>query len=475
LNNQKCIVDLDYITKEILAGQSIKEIAFQQKICTNTIQKYIKQLGLIYKQTQWQKMLSDDQLIEYLNSGLTCQEIADKVESSLYSIERHKRELDHQVSISTTELQLLKEAIALGYRTTEIAILLGSTAKRISKMIKKYAVPFTPYAGCKQETVIQKGHVITPRQRSIIIGTLLGDGHLTVRNKSKSDEPRKSTTSHLIVNHSDAQKDYLEWIHQELIPLSKPLRCTISKGYSTMRKTDPKESIFWSYATVSHTELYSLHELFYQGRIRKVAKNIEELLDPLALAVWYMDDGSTRGSESLIHTQGFTILDVVRLISALHYKFGIDAELLNATSSVYDQTAIYPIIRMRGDSQIKFHTLIDTYIHNCLSYKRLTIPTLSHECLMAECHLGLTDKEIAQKYNLKPLEVQRDRKLLGLSRKRFDGFTIFHTKEEIERILMNSRTMSIAAKTLHTTMKTLRLCCIELGVDTSCTAELYKS
>ena len=48
---------------------------------------------------------------------------------------------------------------------------------------------------------------LTDLQRSILIGTLLGDGHLETQDKGK--------TYRLKVEHQALQSDYVEWLHSQ--------------------------------------------------------------------------------------------------------------------------------------------------------------------------------------------------------------------------------------------------------------------
>jgi hypothetical protein len=44
-------------------------------------------------------------------------------------------------------------------------------------------------------------------------------------------------------------------------------------------------------------------------------------LDPLALAIWAMDDGAFAKPGFYFHTKGFTFLEVYKLARILHYNF----------------------------------------------------------------------------------------------------------------------------------------------------------
>ena len=52
----------------------------------------------------------------------------------------------------------------------------------------------------------QKAGDMNKEQRSIVVGTLLGDGHLETQNQGR--------TYRLKIEHSIKQKDYTDWLYQ---------------------------------------------------------------------------------------------------------------------------------------------------------------------------------------------------------------------------------------------------------------------
>ena len=159
---------------------------------------------------------------------------------------------------------------------------------------------------------------LTEQERSVIMGTLLGDGHLQKRGKN---------SYRLKISHGLAQKAYVLWKHNKLKRL-----CTTTQA--------PKESkdVFFFYSS-SGKYLEEFHELFYhpeeyvdknkQKRIRYVKRVTQKLLDslpmnPLVLAVLYMDDGSVRNDaySSKLAVQGFPLKEIKLLVQYLE-KWGV--------------------------------------------------------------------------------------------------------------------------------------------------------
>jgi len=146
----------------------------------------------------------------------------------------------------------------------------------------------------------------TPRQHSIIIGSLLGDGYLTKPKYGQSALAKGQCAAH---------HDYLLW-HQQEFPGS-----TI-----TARKTRLGEKVHAGFAVrvPANPRLTELRAKWYPEGVKVVPRDLE--LDSLALAVWYFDDGtnSLKGRTASFHTEGFS-LDDVEFLASVVVRFGIEA------------------------------------------------------------------------------------------------------------------------------------------------------
>jgi hypothetical protein len=139
---------------------------------------------------------------------------------------------------------------------------------------------------------------MTDLEKSVIMGTLLGDGHLNKRGKSVR----------LKIEHGIDQEDLVWWKYEKLkrlCPNTKPPHVAVSKkGF--------KSILFY---TSSSRLLEEMHQLYYKKhgeRYKKVITSelIDQLsLDSIVLAIWYMDDGSVRDDcySGKIASQGFSL------------------------------------------------------------------------------------------------------------------------------------------------------------------------
>lgn len=157
---------------------------------------------------------------------------------------------------------------------------------------------------------------LTRDQKSIIVGNLLGDGHLETQTKGK--------TYRLRVEHSISQKTYVDWQYQKMAGLvGTPPRVNL-------KSRNGKVSQNCKFDTLSSSSLRFFGQSFYQNGKKKIPRIIKKLLTPLALAVWFMDDGSIKSNHHralVFNTQCFSEPDLKKLQQALAENFGIETVL----------------------------------------------------------------------------------------------------------------------------------------------------
>lgn len=124
------------------------------------------------------------------------------------------------------------------------------------------------------------------------------------------------------VEHSVRQIEYVTWKYSEWASWVLTSSATRLKGNRLGTK-----SMNVSFATVSHPTLGEFRSRFYQGR-KVVPEDLT--LSPLALAVWFMDDGSrkSRSCRGLyLNTQAFRPDEVAMLQWFLERDFSIRSGL----------------------------------------------------------------------------------------------------------------------------------------------------
>jgi len=179
-------------------------------------------------------------------------------------------------------------------------------------------------------------------QKSVIIGTILGDGYLRIIKGRRN--------AFLEINHSYKAKHYVDWKYKVLK--------NITKGKPKARKCNGTR-IAYRFYTVQMQELTDMYKKFYENGKKIIPLSLK--LNPIILAIWYMDDGSKcRNSDVYLNTQQFNIEHQLKLIDLLA-EAGLNARL-NKDKSYYR-------IRFLKSSLPKLKRLISKHIIPTMKYK----------------------------------------------------------------------------------------------------------
>lgn len=155
---------------------------------------------------------------------------------------------------------------------------------------------------------------LTTYQQEILVGLLLGDGHLETRNSGRSYR--------LKVEHSEEQSDYAEWLFQVYKNL-----CEQTELYRRVR-SDGRVSVGFTTQTTGSFCFYG--QQFYVGNKKRIPPLIHKLLTPQTVAIWFMDDGSRKSKKHRtynIHTLGYTKSDLEFVRDKLLNTLGISSML----------------------------------------------------------------------------------------------------------------------------------------------------
>ena len=147
-------------------------------------------------------------------------------------------------------------------------------------------------------------------QKSVLVGTLLGDGGLRYRGYN----------CRLHIKHSGNQMSLIQY-KREVFSNITSMKIRVFK--QTVGKRD---YTFAEFVTLTHPEFTKYFNLFYSSSKKTISVSIETLLtNPLSLAVWFMDDGSAEYAGASLQTHSFSIEEVDRLINVIRKNFGINA------------------------------------------------------------------------------------------------------------------------------------------------------
>jgi hypothetical protein len=186
---------------------------------------------------------------------------------------------------------------------------------------------------------------IPQETQSILVGCLLGDGYLT---------PNGS----LQIEHCLAQAAYTEWKYEKLSIIAGRPPTKVERYDRRTRKT------YRSLRFYTKAVLKDLRNSFYPDRKKIVPRSIAASLDPLAVAVWFMDDGG-RGARTphglVINTSGFTAEEQDLLRQLLENLFGV----LASVHRVGRGFQLY----IKAASFSRFAEMVSPYLIESMHYK----------------------------------------------------------------------------------------------------------
>jgi hypothetical protein len=219
-----------------------------------------------------------------------------------------------------------------------------------------------------------KGRFITPNVEEPLpkevmdplIGNLLGDGSLRFTHKGLDGKPKLNSNALYAMTLKD--KDYIYHLWQNIY-------------YSISTKTEPrpwpnpntgKPITQYAFTSKSLPSLTLLHSQWYEwsehkkGFVKIVPLNIEELLTPIGLAHWIMDDGFKSNNGISLSTESFTLAEVELLKKVLESKFELIVTIQNRNTSGGN---VGYRLRISSYSRDKLLSLIRSYFIPSMNYK----------------------------------------------------------------------------------------------------------
>lgn len=187
---------------------------------------------------------------------------------------------------------------------------------------------------------------ITTLVDQLIVGTLFGDAHAAVPCKN----PRLSIT------HSIKDLLYLEWKYDILSSCGLVESPIHFPSYERSGRIN----------SICHTSLWKYRRLFYPNGRKTITPDAMNMLTPLSLAVWYMDDGNFyhRNNSGTIRLYTLAFSEDENRLAAriLRERFGFQ---LNVTP----YRSKFILTTSRGKDVVSFHNTVRAYIHPCMVRK----------------------------------------------------------------------------------------------------------
>jgi recombination protein RecA len=207
--------------------------------------------------------------------------------------------------------------------------------------------------------MLAQSHLLSGQQWEVILGALMGDGNLS-RPARRSDH-----SARFRMGHGAKQAAYVDW------------KVSLLENIQHCRTVNKKGAVFADFTPLG--ELSELRDVVYQGDGKKhLTWDYLKSLTPLALAIWYMDDGSftlrskglqerTQGGSGRIEicVEAMSVGSRERLIQYLRDTRKLDVKL---TLRGKRRVAVLQFTTAATD---KFQKLIAQYVHPSMDYKLL--------------------------------------------------------------------------------------------------------
>jgi recombination protein RecA len=206
--------------------------------------------------------------------------------------------------------------------------------------------------------MVTEDHLLGGQQIQVILGSLMGDGNLSPNRRDRSG-------TRFRMGHGAKQAEYLDW------------KVSLLGNVPHSRTVNAKGAVFADFKPLP--ELAELHETVYFGDGKKhLTWEYLKSLTPLALAVWYMDDGSftlrSKGvQERTVGGTGRVEICVEamspgsrdRIVKYLRDTRKLDVKL---TSRGARQISVLQFTTAASE---KFQKLVAPFIHPSMDYKLL--------------------------------------------------------------------------------------------------------
>jgi recombination protein RecA len=196
------------------------------------------------------------------------------------------------------------------------------------------------------------------QQFQLILGSLMGDGNLSPNRRGRSG-------TRFRMGHGARQAAYLDW------------KASLLGNIAYARTVNAKGAVFADFTPLP--ELRELHEAVYFGDGKKhLSWEYLKSLTPLALAVWYMDDGGftvrskgvqerTTGGTGRVEicVEAMSLGSRERLVHYLRDTHGLDVKLR------YSGARKVSVLLFSTAASEKFQEIVAPYMHPSMEYKLL--------------------------------------------------------------------------------------------------------
>lgn len=209
--------------------------------------------------------------------------------------------------------------------------------------------------------------ILSKQAEQSILGSMLGDGCLSL--------PKLAKNPYFQMRHSPLQKEYFLWKAELLLEIQRPVSShqQMPDGYSKDAKLH--------FSSKNTERLMGLYELIYKTGKKSIRRRWLNLMTPLSLLIWWLDDGSIISSrKGVFCTDGFSLEEIEILKRYLLVVWNITTHI-GQVSSRKSQYRLY----FHGVEELK-------------KFLRIILPELKIKSMLYKFFLKYKDHDLQQRW-----------------------------------------------------------------------------
>lgn len=354
--------DLEFLYNKF---KSVRKISKEFNIPKSTLNYYFKKFDIDTSKKVKIKKADLKKLYKELGSVYKISDRLGLPPSTVYNyISRYDIDITRK-RFPYTKDELIKLYNEFG-SIIKVAVELSRNYSTVQYWFKELDIP-TKDSGL---TIFQKirNTPMSSTQKSVIIGSLLGDGGIWLAPHSKN--------ARLYVSHCEKQLGYLKWLHSVLQPFSRKITPTEKAGKKRIGNRIINNSNFYRFFTIAHPDITELFYEYYRNGLKSVNNSIIDKVDLIAMAVWFGDDGSIQRNKKRepvsgsIATNSFNYKEQLILVEAVRKFFKGRIRIKPHGGYFKGKKRKDLMIIMNGKKEIiDFLSLIKLILPECIYYK----------------------------------------------------------------------------------------------------------
>lgn len=285
-----------------------------------------------------------EQIKDLYLEGKTCKQIGDLLNKSEKTTSYHLKNMG--VTMRTNKKiddSIFEELFNDNYSDEELANYFKVSLRTIKSHRQNKKDKY------KRVKFSENDDLLNELQEQMILGSVLGDLNIRIPKNCANGNARLS-----IVQSEQQEELFMEKV--------KILDTFMASYKLTVPKPDPRTGKVyksWRGSSRAHKEFTKIYNLLYINDIKTITiEFLNKIYHPIALAYWFMDDGTERGTLS---THCFKPEEITLLIDWMYSKFNIEC--------TRQKNSEHETIYVKESSRRLFESLIEKYVVPSMRYK----------------------------------------------------------------------------------------------------------